>query len=440
MLSEKQRTIAQEVKISGVGLHTAHKANIIFKPAKEDTGIVFIRTDLENSPEIKLSPDTLLTLSHGYRRTSVGLEKAQVHTIEHLMAALAGLGIDNLYIEIDNDEIPGIDGSSQEFFYRLKEAGILEQAKARKFFTINEPIFVSEEDASIIALPANEFSISYTLNYNHPLLQAQYFQLSLSSETFEKELVSARTFCLEEEAENLQNKGLGLGASYANTLVVSKEGVKNNTLRFPDEFVRHKILDLVGDLYVLGYPLQAKIIAIKSGHALNLKLVNKIYQYKKRIESGGVKLHYQPEYGEQFDASMVMRILPHRPPFLFVDKVLSLERGKRIRAVKNVTINDYFFEGHFPERPVMPGVLIVEAMAQAGGIMMLSAADNLGKLAFFLAINNVKFRRTVLPGDQLVLEAEVGKLKSKTGLVYARALVEDKLVSEAELMFVLVEE
>ncbi|MCM8771117.1 MAG: bifunctional UDP-3-O-[3-hydroxymyristoyl] N-acetylglucosamine deacetylase/3-hydroxyacyl-ACP dehydratase [Candidatus Omnitrophica bacterium] len=439
-MSENQKTIARPIKLSGVGLHTANKVNINFKPAGIDEGINFIRVDLPQKPIIKAEIDYLVTLSRGYRRTSVGKDDAEIHTIEHLMAALAGLGIDNLNIEIDNNEIPGMDGSSLDFIKAIKEAGIVTQAKPRHYYAIKEPIVISDDGAYIAALPADGLRISYTLSYNHPLLKAQFMDFSLEQNNFEEELGPARTFCLEDEARNLQDKGLGKGASYENTLVVGKDGVIKNKLRFPDEFVRHKILDLIGDLCLLGVALKAHIFAIKSGHALNLKLLSKIKQQKDRQSLGGIKLNYEPGFGTEFDAATIMKILPHRPPFLFVDKVISLEYGKRITGLKNVTINDYFFDGHFPGKPIMPGVLIIEAMAQVAGIMMLSSEENRGKLAYFLAANNVKFRKTVVPGDQLILEAEVGKLKSKTGLVYTRALVEGKVVAEAELMFALVED
>jgi len=439
-MSDNQRTIAKPVKLSGVGLHTANKANIVFKPAGVDQGINFIRIDTPQKAVIKADLEHLVTFLHGYRRTSIGKDGVEIHTIEHLMAALSGLGIDNLNIEIDNNEIPGMDGSSLEFLKAIKEAGIVEQEKPRNYFSIKEPIVISDNGACIVALPAQEFKISYTLSYNHSLLKAQYLDISPSEDVFEKELSPARTFCLEDEARNLQDKGLGQGANYENTLVIGKDGVIKNKLRFQDEFVRHKILDLMGDLYLLGVPLKGHIVAVKSGHALNLKLISKIKQQKDRAASGSIKINYSNEFGQELDAETIMKILPHRTPFLFVDKVLSLEQGKRVTAVKNVTINDYFFDGHFPGKPIMPGVIIIEAMAQAAGIMMLSSNENKGKLAFFLAANNVKFRKTVVPGDQLILEAEVLKFKSKTGLVSARALVDGKVAAEAELMFALVEE
>ena len=289
-----------------------------------------------------------------------------------------------------------------------------------------------------MAVPADEYIVKYTLNYNHPLLKSQYLELSVNPGSFKSQLASSRTFCLEEEALNLRSQGIGKGANYTNTLVVGKSGVIKNTLRFDDEFVRHKVLDLVGDLYMLG-AIRAKIIAVKSGHSLNLKLVKKIQQQKKRSVSGGIGASYTPSEGEQLDAALIMKILPHRYPFLLVDRIISLEKGKRAVGIKNVTVNENFFVGHFPGKPIMPGVLIIEAMAQVGGVMMLSPEENRGKLAYFLAANEVKFRKTVIPGDQLLLEVEAGKIKSKTGQIRAKALVEGKVVAEAELMFALAE-
>ncbi len=435
----KQRTIEREISLSGVGLHTAGKVSIVFKPAGVDAGITFVRTDLAGSPAVRVSTDSLLPESYSIRRTSIGSGEAQVHTIEHLMAALSGLGIDNLCIEINNSEVPGLDGSSVEFLEALTKAGIREQEKERKYFSIREPIFVEEPGASIIALPAPEFKVSYTLDYNHPFLKSQFLEVDFSPELFKGQLASARTFCLEEEAEELQNKGLGCGANYDNTLVIGKNGVVKNKLRYPEEFVRHKVLDLMGDLYLLGSPIKGKIVALRSGHSLNLKLARKINQQMQKYISGGIGINYRPQEGEELDVTKIMSILPHREPFLFVDRIISLEKGKRAVGIKNVTINDYFFKGHFPGRPVMPGVLIIEAMAQVGGVMMLSPNENRGKLAFFMAIDNVKFRKTVVPGDQLVLDVKVGRIKSKTGQVHGQALVEGKVVAEADLMFALVD-
>lgn len=417
-------------------MHTGGKVNLLFKPAPVNSGINFVRVDLANKPTVKADCRYLLDSQYSVRRTSLSMDATEVQTVEHLMAVLAGLQIDNLLIEIDNNEVPGMDGSGSEFLEALKKAQIIEQEAVRKIYAIKEPLCVEEKDSVLLALPADDYSISYTLNYNHPLLKSQYMELVVNAENFEKELVSSRTFCLKEEAGGLQAEGLGKGANYQNTLVVGDKEVIKNRLRFNDEFVRHKILDLIGDLYMLGMPIKGRIVAIKSGHSLNLKLVKKILKQKLKYELGGIALGDVPE-GETLDASLIMQILPHRYPFLLVDKIISLERGRRAVGVKNVTINENFFVGHFPGKPVMPGVLIIEAMAQVGGVMMLSPQENRGKLAYFMAANNVKFRKTVVPGDQLIIEVEAGKIKSKTGQVRTKAYVEGKVVAEAELMFAL---
>lgn len=436
---EKQKTIEREVSLKGVGLHTAKKVNITFKPADVDAGINFIRIDLPGRPVVKVAVGSLLSQSRSPRRTSIGADDIEIHTIEHLMATLAGLCIDNINIEIDNDEVPGLDGSSINFLDVLSNAGIKEQDKSRGAYLVKEPIFVEEDGASIIAVPSHEFRISYTLNYNHPLLKAQYLEIGFNEAVFKNELASSRTFCLQSEAEELQQQGMGLGANYDNTLVVGEKGIIKNKLRYHDEFVRHKVLDLLGDLYILGEPLRAHIIAIRSGHSLNLKLARKIEQQRKRYSLGGVGVGYHPQENEELDRVAIMKILPHRDPFLFVDKITFLETGKRATGIKYVNINEYFFRGHFPGRPVMPGVLIIEAMAQVGGVMMLSPEANRGKIAYFMSIDNAKFRKPVMPGDQLVLEVEAGKIKSRTGMVHGRALVDGKVVAEADLMFALVE-
>jgi UDP-3-O-[3-hydroxymyristoyl] N-acetylglucosamine deacetylase/3-hydroxyacyl-[acyl-carrier-protein] dehydratase len=434
---EKQRTIAREITLSGTGLHTAAKVNLRFRPAAADAGVSFIRSDIASRPVIKAAVENLLSQGRSPRRTSLGRNNIEIHTIEHLMATLLGLGIDNIAVEIDNSEIPGLDGSGLNFVEALTAAGIQEQDLPRRYYLLKEPIIIEEPNAYIMAIPSADTRISYTLSYEHPLLRAQFMEFMLSPDSFRQEIAPARTFCLEEEAGALRSQGVGQGASYNNTLVLGKGGVIRNKLRFPDEFVRHKILDLLGDLYVLGWPLRAHIIAVKSGHSLNLKLINRIQQQRQKYLASGLEIRPLPEAAGELDGRQIMAILPHRPPFLFVDKITSLEKGRRAVGIKNVTMNDYFFQGHFPGKPVMPGVIVIEAMAQVGGVMMLASEENKGKIAYFMSIASAKFRRPVFPGDQLVFEVEAGRIKSKTGQVFGRALVEGKVVAEAELMFAL---
>ncbi|MBN2830848.1 MAG: UDP-3-O-[3-hydroxymyristoyl] N-acetylglucosamine deacetylase [Candidatus Omnitrophica bacterium] len=428
-----QKTILKETTFSGIGLHTGNKCDVTLKPAQTNTGIVFVRKDLPGSPQIKAGIDSLASFGKAPRRTTIENNGAQVQTIEHFMAALAGLGIDNLQVEIDSNELPGLDGSSLEYIKILTHAGIKEQDSKRNCFVLRDPIRIEESGAYIMALPSPGFKVSYTLDYNLVEHRTEFIELDFSSpEVFKEEVAPARTFCLESEADELKRQGLGLGANYENTLVLTKDGsVINNKVRFPDEFVRHKILDLMGDLSLLGFTLKAHIVALKSGHSLNLRLINEIIKQREKYSmdtKSGI-----------LEVTDIMKILPHREPFLFVDRITKLEYGKHATGIKNVTINDYFFKGHFPGHPVMPGVIIIEAMAQVGGVMMLASKENKGKLAFFMAIDNVKFRKPVVPGDQLVLEVEAVKVKSKTGQVRGRALVAGKVVAEADLIFALVD-
>jgi len=435
----EQRTIKKPIGLSGIGLHTGSSVNLKFKPAPANVGVNFIRVDVKDSPMIKASIENLLDQDKSPRRTSVGNGSVEVHTIEHLMASLWALGIDNVIIEIDGPELPGLDGSASGFIDTLKKAGIENQGVQKRIYQVRSPIWIEQDGAMIMVLPDNQFKISYTLNYEHPLLKAQYLSFTIDESTFEKEIASSRTFCLEMEVDDLKQKGLGKGANYENTVVVGKSGIIDNNLRFEDEFARHKILDLLGDLYLLGYPIKGNIIAMRSGHPLNICLVDKIYTQRQKVQGGGIKAVYVETGSDVLDTSDIQKILPHRYPFLLVDKIVELEQDKRAVGIKNVTMNEYFFTGHFPGRPVMPGVLIIEAMAQVAGVLMLNKKENVGKIAYFMSLDKAKFRKTVVPGNQLRLEVDVVKLKLKTGQVHTRALVDGTVVSEADLMFALVD-
>lgn len=290
-----------------------------------------------------------------------------------------------------------------------------------------------------MGLPDEAFRISYTLHYNHPLLRSQYYEIALNGANFEKELAPSRTFCLEGEASELRKRGMGRGATYENTLVIGEKGVVQNRLRFEDEFARHKVLDLIGDLYLLGIPIQGHIIAHRSGHPLNLKFLRKLKEQGERISWGGVTPKEVIPGVSEMNLEQIKRILPHRDPFLFVDRILAFEENRRAVAVKRLSKDDYFFKGHFPNHPIMPGVLIIEALAQVGGLLILNRPGNLGKYAYFMGMDKVKFRKPVLPGDELILEVEVIKSKSKIGHVCGKAMVDRKVVAEADMMFVVVD-
>lgn len=430
----KQKTILKPVELSGQGLHTGEEVKVIFKPAEVNSGITFIRTDLVGAPRV---PGTVHYCTHRLRRSTIKKGEAEVHTVEHCLSAIHGLGIDNIDVELDGEEMPGADGSALPYLEILKGATVVEQAADKEFISLTTPVSVSERDSSIVALPADSgLTISYTLDYNTPYLKAQHFTFHLTEENYRKEIAGARTFVLKSEVEELQELGLGKGANYENTLVISEDGLINNEYRFPDEAVRHKVLDLLGDLLLVGARLNAHIIAVKSGHELNIKLAREIAEVLKEEKKEKEKIfHGDPV----MDIREIQKMLPHRYPFLLVDRIIEFEQGKRVVGIKNVTFNEEFFQGHFPGQPVMPGVLQIEAMAQLAGTLFLRKNENVDKLAYLLSINNAKFRRTVIPGDQLVMEAVAIKIKSRTGEIQTKASVDGKVVSECRIRFMIVD-
>ena len=437
MSVENQRTIKSKIILQGIGLHTGKESKIELLPASADTGIIFLRKDIESASLIKANFCSVSDPDKFLRRTSIGANGVYVHTIEHLMAALHLLGIDNVQVDIWGEEVPGLDGSAKDFVDKIREVGYQEQNFPRNRLIIKEPLWVEEGSTSIVILPYPSLRISYVLSYDNPVVGSGYADIVIDG-NLKDDLYQARTFCLESEVQPLLNIGLGKGANYKNTLVVSNEKVLDNELRLDNEFVKHKLLDLIGDLYLAG-PVRGHIIAIRGGHSLNIKLLEKLLKYKEKTRSAGIKSQtFFIDQKNELGAEEIMQILPHRYPFLLVDRVVDLEKGKKAIGIKNVTMNEYFFQGHFPGKPVMPGVLIVEAMAQVGGVLMLACQEHRGKLAYFMAANNIKFRKPVLPGDQLVMEVVSGKIRSKTGSVIAKAFVNEKVVAEAELMFALV--
>lgn len=426
-----QNTIARTIEYAGTGIHTGQTVTLRFLPAEPDSGITFVRTDIDTKPLIHANIDNVVTK---LRRTVLASNGVEVETVEHLLAAAAGLGVDNLTIEIDGPEVPGGDGSAQDFVNVLREAGVQQQNSPRIIRNITRVVSFSDGDTSIIALPGNNgLTLSYAMDDHDGQLTSQYVSVTMDDDTFAKQIAPARTFCLMSEAEALRAKGLGKGASYDNTLVVENGEVLHNTLRYKDEFVRHKILDLVGDLFLAGCSLRGRIVATKSGHTANIEFVRRLREM------------FAEDSGAEDESTMltireIENILPHRYPFLLLDRVLQLVPGKSAVGIKNVTRNEEFFEGHFPGLPIMPGVLQIEAMAQLVGVLLLHhQPEGKRKLAMFTGMDEVKFRKMVVPGDQLRLEAKVIKLKSRTGLVSTRALVDGEVVAEGKLKFMMVD-
>ncbi|HPP67144.1 MAG TPA: 3-hydroxyacyl-ACP dehydratase FabZ, partial [bacterium] len=328
------------------------------------------------------------------------------------------------------------------FAQRFIESGIIEQNEPKNFYKLKEPIYVSDNSSHLVALPCETFRISYTLDYPNSVINSQYTSFEITPECYLKEIAPARTFCMEEEIEKLKMIGLGKGSDFSNTVVIGKNGVIKNSFRFSNEPVRHKICDLIGDIALLGMPIKAHLIGIRSGHMLNTKLVKNLKNVLQKEKIGAI---YAPLFSEVenkkpiLEIDDIQKIIPHRYPFLLVDRIIELEEDKRVIGIKNVSVNEWFFQGHFPGRPVMPGVLIVEAIAQVAGVMMLSKKENQGKIAFFMSIEKAKFRRTVRPGDQLVIKVDVTRLKTRVGQIHGKAFVDDKVACEASLMFALVD-
>jgi UDP-3-O-[3-hydroxymyristoyl] N-acetylglucosamine deacetylase / 3-hydroxyacyl-[acyl-carrier-protein] dehydratase len=427
----QQRTIRGSLTYEGVGLHTGKKVRTVFHPAPPFTGIKFRRVDLETPVEI---PARVESIHDGEIRRNTTLVKngAVIHTVEHILATASGLQIDNMIIDIDSDEPPEPrDGSVTPLVEALQRVGVENQGVPVKYLRITTPISFSEGDIELHALPYDGFKISFTIEYNNPHIGVQYASFDLTPELFVNEIAPARTFVLWSDVEALRAQGLIKGGSLDNAIAVDTDGIVNKVpLRFPNEFVRHKVLDLIGDLTLVGAPVEGHIIAVRSGHKHNLTFA--------KLLAGALKEQEKSEgLGERrfWDINVIQKIMPHRYPFLLVDRILTLEDKKRVVGIKNVTINEPYFIGHFPGRPIMPAVLIIEAMAQVGGILLLSSVDTPEKyLVYFIGIDNAKFRRPVVPGDQIRFELEMVSLRKRFCKMKGTAYVDDQIVAEADLL------
>lgn len=432
-----QRTIAEPVSFPGTGLHTGALTNVVLKPAPPNAGIVFYRTDMPGRPAVPASVDNVVDVSRG---TTIAVGDARVHTVEHTLSALAGLGIDNIEIELDGPEPPNGDGSAMHVLNMIKKAGIVEQDAEKKYIKVERPVYYRDDDCTLSILPCDEHRISMTIAFDHVAIGTQYASFSINENSFENEIAPARTFCFLREVKMLQEQGLIKGGSLESAVVIGDDSVLNEDLRFPDEFVRHKILDLLGDMYLLGRPIKGHIIAVKGGHAKNVlfsKQVKKVYMNGHApMKDYKVSSRVAPA----LDVNKIMKILPHRYPFLLVDRVLQFEPYKNVTGIKNVTVNEPFFQGHWPDVPVMPGVLIVEAMAQVSSVLIFGEnGEPNGQLAFFLAIEKARFRQTVVPGDQLHIECEMIHLRHNACKVRGVAKVDGAVAAEAVMTFGLID-
>jgi len=438
-LPDVQQTIAREVSLTGRGLFTGEESTLTISPADSGAGITFMR---EQDGKVAAIQARIQNVLKRPRRTCLKNGTLLVETVEHCMAALSGMGIDNAVVKVTGGragELPAGDGSSRSFVQMLQEAGTQPQLAKLEPLIIRKPEQVSIGDASLAALPGPSDRLEIIYDFEGPPpLGRQVFCYTLGGEEgaadFARQIAPARTWIFENEARELQARGLGTHLTARDLLVISPDGPVDNVFRFDDECARHKVLDLIGDLYLIGRPLRGRLVGHKSGHELNHMLARKLVQ---QYENAGRESLVHREAA--LDIRKIMRILPHRYPMLMVDRVLEITGDTRAVGIKNVTFNDVFFQGHYPGTPIMPGVLIVEAMAQLGGILLSQKLEHTGKLAVLLSMDKVKMRQPVVPGDQLLLEAVAVRVKSRTGHVRCKAFVGDKMAAEADIKFMLVD-
>ncbi|PAW75468.1 MAG: 3-hydroxyacyl-[acyl-carrier-protein] dehydratase FabZ [Verrucomicrobiia bacterium Tous-C4TDCM] len=437
MSADVQHTLATSATLEGTSLHTGAKVTLTLRPAPAGHGFKFRRTDLADQPFIDADADKVQTVE---RATTLAEGSVKVHTVEHVLSALTGMGVDNALIEMDANEPPIGDGSSRPFVELIKKAGLAPQDAPRKIWEIREPIHQESGDGTLITIvPCKTFRVSVT-NVGPEGRFTQYFSSEVTPELYEKEISPARTFVYYEDVKPLLEKGLIKGGSLENAVVVrGNEVMSKEALRFHNEFARHKALDLIGDLILSGKRILGHVIAVKPGHGPNSKLAATLKREYARMRS--LAAPFVLPHGETvLNIHDILKILPHRYPFLLVDRIIDMVGDTKCTGIKNVTINEPFFIGHFPGHPIMPGVLQLEAMAQVSSVLMLRKPENAGKIGYFMSADSVKWRRPVLPGDTLHIEAEVIKIRGSIGQTRCRCMVGNEVASEAELKFALVQQ
>lgn len=439
----KQRTLAREVSIQGSALHTGENVTLTLKPAPANHGVVFKRVDLNGAPELRPRVDQVTDL---VRATTIQSGHAKIHTVEHVLSALHGCGVDNVLIEMNASEPPIMDGSARPFVNLILQGEPVEQEKEREYFELDSPVSVTRGNSSIIALPSDTLKISCT-SADDRGIHTQHLSLTIDPEVYMTQIAAARTFTIYEDIEELLKLGKIKGGSLDCAVVIRGDKIiSKEPLRFKDEFVRHKMLDIIGDVLLLGLPLKAHIVATRPGHAINAELTKALFEKLQERKKAGTKKKpaAQPKalqpHETSLDIKRILETVPHRYPFLMIDRVIEFIAESELVAIKNITINEPYFQGHYPGEPVMPGVLQIEAMAQASGVLLLRRGSSEGKTPFLMSVDKVKFRRPVRPGDQLVINAKLTKTRgNKLAVAEATCTVGGNVVSSAELMFAVVE-
>ncbi len=439
----KQRTLSRPVTIKGSALHTGEAVTLTLKPAPVNHGVVFKRVDLSGSPEIQPRVDRVTDL---VRATTIQSGHVKIHTVEHVLSALAGCSIDNVVVEMNASEAPIMDGSARPFVNLIVEGEPVEQDKEREYYTLDAPVSVTRGNSSIIAIPYDGLKISCT-SADDRGIHTQHLSLGIDPDTYVSQVAPARTFTIYEDIEELLKLGKIRGGSLDCAVVIKGDKVMSKEpLRFKDEFVRHKILDIVGDISLLGMPLKAHIVATRPGHAINAELTKALFERLQEGKKGGGRrkgaLRPTPAMDvKTLDIRSILDILPHRYPFVMIDRVVEIKGTEELTAIKNVTFNEPYFNGHFPGNPVMPGVLQLEAMAQAAGILIVRWNNWVPKPAFFMSADKVKFRKPVRPGDQLEIHAKLTKVRSgKIAVAEVSCTVDGQVVSSADLMITILDE